>query len=130
MPKKKGAQNNGDSEIQTGPATVEVTFTFERDDAREVYLCGDFNHWSRKSLPMIRRDGRGVWEKRLALPPGRYEFKYIVDGVWTLDPNADENVANCFGSANSVVVARLGEGAANVRQTGPRYERPVQAHIE
>jgi len=52
-----------------------------------------------------RADGR-LWEKRLLLPPGRYEYKFVVDGVWMHNPDAGENVRNAFGSLNSVVEVR------------------------
>jgi carboxypeptidase Q len=35
--------------------------------------------------PLARVDG-GDWECRLDLPPGRYVYKFIVDGEWTSDP--------------------------------------------
>jgi hypothetical protein len=38
----------------------------------------------------------------VSLPPGRYEYKFIVDGEWVEDPKAD-SVPNEFGSRNSVI---------------------------
>jgi 1,4-alpha-glucan branching enzyme len=87
--------------------TIEVTFALEGGDARAVYLCGDFNAWSPAILHMIRRNEDGHWEKRLALEPGRYEYKFVVDGEWIHDPNACENVPNPHGSLNSVVEVRV-----------------------
>ena len=80
---------------------IEVVFAFERTEANQVYLCGDFNEWSATTLPMIRRGDR-LWLKSVTLPPGRYEYKFIVDGKWTPDPNASQEVVNAFGSTNSV----------------------------
>lgn len=81
----------------------EVAFILNSPDAESVYLCGDFNDWSPAGLPMIRRGEGRLWEKRLMLPPGRYEYKFIVDGVWRHNPDASQNIANEFGSFNSVV---------------------------
>ncbi len=39
----------------------------------------------------------------LALLPGRYEYKFVVDGHWIPDPNALENVLNPHGTLNSVM---------------------------
>lgn len=75
----------------------------ERADASEVFLCGEFNEWSPQSLRMIRRPENGRWEKRLTLPRGRYQYKFVVDGEWVHDPKARENVSNEFGSFNSVL---------------------------
>ena len=44
----------------------------------------------------------GGWEMRLQLEPGRYEYKFIVDGQWMEDPTAAENVTNWYGTLNSV----------------------------
>ncbi len=86
---------------------VEVSFILEHPDAREVFLCGDFNQWAPESLRMIRRDGAGRWEKHLTLLPGRYEYRFVVDGQWMSDPHAPAEVHNPYGSSNSVVEVRL-----------------------
>ena len=80
----------------------EVAFILNSPDADEVYLCGDFNEWIPHTLPMIRRNA-DHWEKRLALAPGRYEYKFIVNGVWIHNPDSPLNVPNALGSLNSVV---------------------------
>jgi len=92
-----------------------VVFALERAEAHEVYLCGDFNGWSDRNLPMIQQDGRR-WEKRLTLAPGRYEYKFLVDGEWLSDPCGPQEVVNAFGSVNSVAeVQRKGGGKAEIR---------------
>jgi len=85
------------------PAKREVAFVLSSPEAEEVYLCGEFNHWAPRSLPMIRHGDDHWWEKRLVLPPGRYEYKFIVNGVWIHNPDAPENVPNAYGSLNSVM---------------------------
>ena len=85
----------------------EVAFILNGREAEEVYLCGDFNQWIPRSLPMIRHGENGLWEKRLLLPPGRYEYKFIVDGEWIHDDRACNHVLNAQGSLNSVVEVKL-----------------------
>lgn len=85
----------------------EVEFLLERSGAEQVCLCGDFNQWQPTSLRKVGRPDAGLWEKRLVLSPGRYEYKFVVDGNWTHDPEARENVPNLYGSLNSVVEVRL-----------------------
>ncbi len=85
----------------------EVAFIFNGRDAEEVYLCGDFNQWIPRSLPMIRHGDNRRWEKRLVLAPGRYEYKFIVDGEWIHDVRACNNVLNAHGSLNSLVEVEL-----------------------
>lgn len=107
MPQKTNHVKNKTNEASTGPKVVEVTFALQCAEAKEVYLCGDFNNWSPAAARMIPREGNGRWEKRLILSPGRYEYKFIVDGEWTADPAARQDVVNTFGSVNSVVEVRL-----------------------
>jgi hypothetical protein len=54
-------------------------------DAREVYISGTFNNWSTMDTPMNRTDDG--WSVVIPLKPGKYTYKFIVDGRWTLDPN-------------------------------------------
>ena len=45
----------------------------------------------------------GKWITELMLPPGRYEYLFVVDGVWLPDPAAAETVPNPYGGRNSVL---------------------------
>jgi 1,4-alpha-glucan branching enzyme len=82
---------------------VEVEFILGHCGAEHVCICGDFNGWQADNLRLIGNPNGGLWEKRLPLQPGRYGYKFLVDGEWVHDPNASENVSNAFGSLNSVV---------------------------
>jgi 1,4-alpha-glucan branching enzyme len=73
--------------------------------ARQVALCGGFNAWSPTATP-VNQTCNGHWATSLALPPGRYGYKFVVDGQWLPDPNAHENVLNDYGTPNSVLVVR------------------------
>jgi 1,4-alpha-glucan branching enzyme len=98
---RKRNKNHASHTIAAG-TQVEAAFTLKCANANQAYLCGDFNGWSETNLPMIFR-GDDKWEKRLTLPPGRYEYKFIVDGTWTTDPAVTLEVPNAFGTTNSVV---------------------------
>ena len=78
-----------------------VTFSFESSDAKEVILMGDFNNWSEKIHPM-KSNGNGMWNKSVVVPPGRYEYKFLVDRQWKEDPQNDQTCLNCFGTYNNV----------------------------
>jgi len=101
-PQKKPA--NG---AQTAPKVIAVTFALQLAEAKAVFLCGDFNNWSPTASRMIRHEGNGRWQKCLTLSPGRYEYKFIVDGEWKTDPAAPQNAVNPFGSINSVLEVRV-----------------------
>jgi hypothetical protein len=89
----------------TAPQTLGVSFALHKPDAKRVLLCGEFNGWSPTATPMTRPDD-GHWEVTIALVPGRYQYKFIVDGEWIADPAAQKNVPNEHGSLNSVVEVR------------------------
>jgi 1,4-alpha-glucan branching enzyme len=82
----------------------EVEFELEAPDANEVAVTGTFSGWQ-DTLPMTRED-RGQWRRTVQLPPGRYEYRFIVDGEWCEDPESRETVPNPYGSVNSVVEVR------------------------
>ena len=87
------------------PRRVKVAFVLPRADANHVALSGEFNGWSPSATPM-KRCADGHWEAVVELGPGRYQYKFIVDGQWICDPQARENVWNPHGTQNSVVEVR------------------------
>lgn len=65
-----------------------------------VKVNGSFNNWV--DLPLVNV-GNNVWELQVALKPGEYNYAFIVNGQWTLDPlNRNKTVDN-FGSPFSVL---------------------------
>jgi 1,4-alpha-glucan branching enzyme len=76
-------------------------FEFSAPEAREVHLSGDFNGWNNISNPM-KRDRNGLWKATLPLAPGRYEYRFLVDGQWENDLSCSCFVPNLFGSMNIV----------------------------
>lgn len=79
-----------------------ITFKFEDTKAEEVYLVGDFNDWNTESYPM-KNVGNGKWERQIVLQTGKYEYKFMVDGCWMVDPENDQTCQNSFGTYNSVL---------------------------
>jgi hypothetical protein len=70
-------------------------------DASNVYLSGTFNDWSTMQAPMFHCDSG--WIFKIKIQPGKYLYKYIVDGNWHTDPNNKLEERNNQGSNNSVV---------------------------
>jgi len=85
------------------PATVSVPMRFALPQAAQVFVTGSFDDWSRTTSP-LSRNGDGVWQATLQLPPGRYEYRLVVDGEWADVPGAEETVENVFGSRNAVLI--------------------------
>ncbi|HET98566.1 MAG TPA: glycoside hydrolase family 13 [Desulfurivibrio alkaliphilus] len=77
-------------------------FSLNAPDADEVYLVGDFNNWENGKGKM-RKLKSGLHKKSLKLKPGRYEYRFVVDGQWWTDPNNSLRCPNAFGEENSVI---------------------------
>ncbi len=71
-------------------------FYFDRPQAHQVYLVGDFNGWRQQELAMTR-DKHGYWRAMLHLPPGEYKFRYLADGHWYTDYAAFGVKEGAFG---------------------------------
>ncbi|HLG31901.1 MAG TPA: alpha-amylase family glycosyl hydrolase [Ignavibacteriaceae bacterium] len=69
---------------------------------QRVNLFGQFNSWNRENLPMNDKDGDGTYEIVIPLDPGRYEYKFYVDGVEVVDSANPVKVPNGLGDYNSV----------------------------
>lgn len=80
-----------------------VCFELTHPSAQSVFIAGSFNDWHPAIIPMIAL-GDGRWRKDLTLPPGRYEYRFVVDGQWVDDAAANETVPNPFGGQNAVLI--------------------------
>jgi 1,4-alpha-glucan branching enzyme len=79
-----------------------VVIKLEAPRAEDVFLLGDFNDWKSGNRPM-KKDKEGHWQRILMIPPGRYEYKFLVDGGWRNDPRNRDFCQNCFGTTNNVM---------------------------
>ena len=79
------------------------TFSFLAPEAKNVYVVGDFNNWKADQYSRLDRMPDGKWEKRIALKPGDYKYKFIIDGEWHPDPVNPKTVPNNFGGVDSLL---------------------------
>lgn len=87
--------------------TRRVHFEFSDARAKSVCIAATFNEWDATRTRMAPAGG-GKWLREVFLPPGRYEYCFVIDGTrWATDPEASESVSNPFGGRNSVL--RVGE---------------------
>ncbi len=86
-------------------AKCRLTFVLpEHIWADSVYVVGDFNGWDTTALPM-EQDAQGRWKAMVEVAAGGvYQFRYLCDGDWINDNQADDYFANDFGGHNSVVL--------------------------
>jgi 1,4-alpha-glucan branching enzyme len=77
-------------------------FKLYAPQAKRVSLAGSFNKWDTKANN-AKKDSKGNWSTKIKLKPGKYEYKFFVDGSWQIDPKCISRVTNVFGSQNCVV---------------------------
>lgn len=78
-----------------------VTFFLRNNrDAKRVMLAGSFNNWSPDVLAMNRTDSG--WIASVKLGPGKYWYKFVVDGNWTIDNDNQLKENDGQGNINSV----------------------------
>ena len=89
--------------IKTKPV-CKVTFSVEAKEANTASVVGDFNNWNPAEGELSKlKNGtfKGVFE----LPKNAsYEFKYVVDGDFINEPEADAFKWNDFAGAENGVL--------------------------
>lgn len=94
--------------LENGLARLrETDFTLLAPAAKEVFIAGDFNQWQINNRSRMVIDN-GLWIKRLQLKPGRYRYRFVVDGKWRQDPENPRYQMNPFGSMDSLLEVREG----------------------
>lgn len=68
--------------------------------ASKAAVAGTFNDW--QPQPLKPADA-GLFSLTLLLPPGDYEYRFVVDGEWRSDSACPEAVPNPFGESNSLL---------------------------
>ncbi|MBN1880497.1 glycogen-binding domain-containing protein [bacterium] len=80
-----------------------VTFRINAKPGSRVFVAGDFNQWDAENKQLKDSKGNGTFSGCLTLEPGTYEYKFVIDGTWTIDPACTEHAKNACGSLNSVL---------------------------
>jgi hypothetical protein len=87
----------------SGDTVYIMRFAIAAGAAHSVSVVGDFNGWAKHATPLSPVGRHGVWVAEVPLPPGRYEYAFIVDGKqWIPDPLAIQR-ADDFDTHSSVV---------------------------
>jgi 1,4-alpha-glucan branching enzyme len=80
-----------------------VRFVFVDSHAQSVELVGDFNEWTKGATQLKPSGAPGVWAVSVALPAGRHEYAFIINGTrWIADPLATKS-SDDFGTESSVI---------------------------
>lgn len=95
----------GINSFKTQPSVIKnskgesVFFLKGSQNAKTVYVSGNFNLWSTTETPMQKTDSG--WVAALQLPAGKYLYKFIVDGNWQYDNNNLLKESDGYKSFNS-----------------------------
>jgi len=82
-----------------------VSFKFFAPLSLKVQVAGTFNRWD-PSKGNLRKDSNGHWTGVFDFKPGKYEYRFVVDGNWENDQNNNEIVPNNLGTFNNVLNVR------------------------
>lgn len=87
--------------LSAGEPACPVKFHLDAPRARQVFLAGSFNRWTLPGYP-LKKEGQGGWTTCLQLPPGTYEYRFLVDDQWHNNPDTPR-VRNGYGSYNNLL---------------------------
>ncbi len=82
-----------------------VTFTVPAEEAKKVAVVGSFNEWNEKATP-LKKLKNGSFKGTVDLDAGNsYEFRYIVDGNYVNEQEADSYAWSDFAGAENCVLS-------------------------
>ena len=94
--------------------------------ADRISVVGDFNQWDQFANP-LKQDRDGVWRTVLDLQSGkRFAFRYLIDGNWQSDSNADGFISTQPGLESSIVDTSFTEPFFRISDV---RKMPVQASL-
>ena len=104
---------------QPAAAGDSVHFSYRDAEARTVIVAGDFNGWSKSETP-LRPGANGTWTGGCTMPPGIYQYKFVVDGTrYVLDPRNPATVMNYNNTAQNSVFVYTPEKTVVLTSTAP-----------
>jgi hypothetical protein len=78
-----------------------VTFIYRGSPGQRVYVYGDFNNWEPYMYRLKENPENSTYTTTIRLSPGRYRYKYIVDGTALADPLNDLKTIDTSGQSTS-----------------------------
>ena len=87
---------------KAGPVSKRVTFQVSASPNSEIYLAGSFNNWDPRRHQMKDTRRNGKYTITLMLASGEYEYKFVINNNWVVDPECQDWVRNSLGTLNSV----------------------------
>jgi len=82
-----------------------VTFTVPAEEAKNVAVVGSFNEWSIEANP-LKKLKSGTFKGTVDLETGNsYEFRYLIDGEYKNEIEADSLAWNDYAGAENCVLS-------------------------
>ena len=94
----------GSGDYENSFLALKSNYEFKLDkynEAKKVTVAGSFNGWNPDSFIMVKKNNK--WVFPIYLKPGKYTYKFMVDGKWILDPGNELWENNEYGTGNSVL---------------------------
>jgi len=108
----------------TGKTLIRARFELHAPSAKKVEVVGTFSNWMPGEIMLKGPDAVGYWNRMVMLPPGQYEYVFLVDGEkQVLDQRFEAQRPDGFGNKNSVLVLRA--EMMDDTQDYPSAESPV-----
>lgn len=82
-----------------------VSFSLHDHWVQQVQVLGSWDEWQAPGL-VAQPVENGVWQTApLSLPPGRYLYKFLLDGArWLDDPANPQKWPDSYGGLNSLLL--------------------------
>lgn len=93
----------GKEALKREDALKDIQFAIRAPDAKDIYLVGDFNSWKADDNAKMSRLDDGRWVRLMGLTPGKYKYKFIIDGRWEIDCENSDKELNNYGTFDSII---------------------------
>lgn len=82
--------------------TVELTFDPAGKERKQIKVKGEFNGWNAGAN--VYALSNGIYKTRITAPPGRYQYKLMIDGSEATDIGNKDSVSNGMGGWNNLLI--------------------------
>ena len=99
--RKKISKSNGRKD--STKSAIKTPFSYFAPQANSIKVVGNFNDWTPSEISQMKQDSDGMWSTVIQLPPGTYQYKFIIDNEWVEDYSNPNSVESPLGGKNSVI---------------------------
>lgn len=101
-----------------------VTFNYYGPTDKSVNLAGEMNGWSATATSFTYNKNTGFWTIEKELDPGKYEYKFVVNGNWITDPRNE-----AYSGGNNVCYVSGMQGATLDVEAGSEVTLPESLKV-